>query len=98
MISLSDPAFRRSRAPCRSRRPAYHPDSRAGGAGRVHRLQGERELRRRNWAPFPVPEREIDAVVLSHAHLDHCGWLPRLVRNGYAGPVYCFAVDRTPVC
>lgn len=51
--------------------------------------QGERELRRRNWAPFPVPAQEIDTVVLSHAHLDHCGWLPRLVRCGYAGPVLC---------
>jgi metallo-beta-lactamase family protein len=51
--------------------------------------QGERELRRRNWAPFPVPEGDIGAVVLSHAHLDHCGWLPRLVRNGFAGPVHC---------
>jgi metallo-beta-lactamase family protein len=51
--------------------------------------QGERELRRRNWASFPVPPQEIDAVVLSHAHLDHCGWLPRLVRQGYSGPVLC---------
>jgi metallo-beta-lactamase family protein len=51
--------------------------------------QGERELRRRNWAPFPVPSHEIDAVVLTHAHLDHSGWLPRLVRRGYAGPVLC---------
>lgn len=50
--------------------------------------QGERELRRRNWAPL-VPAFELDAVVLSHAHLDHCGLLPRLVRHGYAGPVYC---------
>jgi metallo-beta-lactamase family protein len=51
--------------------------------------QGQRELRRRNWAPFPVPVGTIDAVVLSHAHLDHCGWLPRLVRTGYHGPVLC---------
>ena len=49
--------------------------------------QGDRELRRRNWDPFPVPADQIDAVVLSHAHLDHCGWLPRLVRQGFAGPV-----------
>lgn len=41
--------------------------------------QGERDLRRRNWAPLPVPEHSLDAVVLSHAHLDHCGWLPRLM-------------------
>jgi metallo-beta-lactamase family protein len=51
--------------------------------------QGERELRRRNWGPFPMPAPELDAVVLSHAHLDHCGWLPRLVRRGFGGPVYC---------
>ncbi len=51
--------------------------------------QGEREIRRRNWAPFPTPASGIDAVVLSHAHLDHCGWLPRLVREGFAGPVLC---------
>ncbi len=51
--------------------------------------QGDREQRQRNWASFPVPAQEIDAVVLTHAHLDHCGWLPRLVRRGYAGPVHC---------
>jgi metallo-beta-lactamase family protein len=51
--------------------------------------QGDRSLRRRNWAPFPGPAHELSAVVLSHAHLDHCGWLPRLVRHGYSGPVYC---------
>ncbi|HEX6870718.1 MAG TPA: MBL fold metallo-hydrolase [Micromonosporaceae bacterium] len=51
--------------------------------------QGERDLRRRNWTDFPLVTEELDAVVLSHAHLDHCGWLPRLVRQGYAGPVLC---------
>lgn len=51
--------------------------------------QGERELRRRNWAPSGIPVGELDAVVLSHAHLDHCGWLPRLVRQGFSGPVLC---------
>ncbi|GAA3811879.1 MBL fold metallo-hydrolase [Nocardioides panacisoli] len=51
--------------------------------------QGLRELRRRNWEPFPVPAREIDAVALTHAHLDHTGYLPRLVRDGFSGPVYC---------
>jgi metallo-beta-lactamase family protein len=51
--------------------------------------QGQREHRRRNWEPFPVPAEEVEAVVLSHAHLDHCGWLPRLVLSGFHGPVYC---------
>lgn len=52
-------------------------------------FQGERALRRRNWAPFPVPVTDLDAVVVTHSHLDHVGWLPRLVRQGFAGPVYC---------
>jgi metallo-beta-lactamase family protein len=51
--------------------------------------QGERDLRRRNWQPFPVDPAELDAVVLSHAHLDHCGYLPALVRQGFAGPAWC---------
>ncbi len=50
-------------------------------------FQGARELRRRNWAPFPAPPRLIDAVVLTHAHLDHCGYLPALVRQGFTGRV-----------
>lgn len=52
-------------------------------------FQGPRDLRRRNWDPFPVAPASIDAVLLSHAHLDHCGYLPALVRDGFAGPVYC---------
>ncbi|BCJ34045.1 MBL fold hydrolase [Actinocatenispora thailandica] len=51
--------------------------------------QGDAALRRRNWRPFPVEVAGIDAVVVSHAHLDHIGLLPRLVRAGYTGPVYC---------
>lgn len=51
-------------------------------------FQGARELRRRNWEPFPVEPHELDAVVLTHAHLDHCGYLPALVRQGFAGRVY----------
>jgi metallo-beta-lactamase family protein len=50
-------------------------------------FQGLRELRRRNWEPFPVAASSLDAVVLSHAHLDHCGYLPALVDQGFAGPV-----------
>ena len=52
-------------------------------------FQGLRELRRRNWAPFPVDPSTIDAVVLTHAHVDHCGYLPALVRDGFSGPVVC---------
>jgi metallo-beta-lactamase family protein len=52
-------------------------------------FQGLRELRRRNWQPLPVDPATIGAVVLSHAHLDHCGYLPALVRPGFAGPILC---------
>ncbi len=51
-------------------------------------FQGAKEWRERNWQPTPVPAREIDAVILTHAHLDHCGWIPRLVREGFHGPIY----------
>ncbi len=51
--------------------------------------QGLKPLRLRNWSPFPVPPESIDAVVLTHAHIDHSGFLPALVRDGFAGPVYC---------
>ena len=52
-------------------------------------FQGLRKLRRRNWEPFPVNPSEIDGAVLTHAHLDHCGYLPALVQQGFAGPVVC---------
>ena len=51
-------------------------------------FQGPKEWRDRNWQDSPVPAREIDAVVLTHAHLDHCGWIPRLVKQGFRGPIY----------
>lgn len=51
-------------------------------------FQGQKEWRQRNWQDPPVAPREIDAVVLTHAHLDHSGWIPRLVRAGYRGPIY----------
>jgi metallo-beta-lactamase family protein len=54
-------------------------------------LYQERELIARNWDPFPIPPNTIDTVLLSHAHLDHCGLLPKLVREGFAGKIYCTA-------
>src|SRR5262249_60111988 len=51
-------------------------------------FQGQKEWRIRNWQDTPVPAREIDAVILTHAHLDHCGWIPRLVKEGFQGPIY----------
>lgn len=52
-------------------------------------FQGPPELRDRNWAPPPVAPGAVDAVLLSHAHIDHAGYLPRLVRDGFRGPVFC---------
>ena len=54
-------------------------------------FQGLKDLRLRNWDAFPVPPDSIDAVVLTHAHLDHVGYLPRLVASGFRGRVYCTA-------
>lgn len=51
-------------------------------------FQGPKALRERNWAPFPVPPSSINAVLLTHAHVDHCGWVPRLAGGGFAGPVW----------
>ncbi len=49
----------------------------------------ERQFQDRNWDPFPVPANSIDAVLLTHAHLDHCGLIPKLVKEGFDGPIYC---------
>ena len=51
-------------------------------------FQGYKRSRERNRAPFPVPPYSIDAVILTHAHLDHTGYVPALVRDGFGGPVY----------
>jgi len=55
--------------------------------------QGEKELRERNWKPLPVDVDRIDSVLITHAHIDHSGYLPRLTRTGFRGPV--FATPRT---
>ncbi len=51
-------------------------------------FQGQKEWRERNWRDLPISAGEIDAVILTHAHLDHCGWIPRLVKQGFTGPIY----------
>jgi len=52
-------------------------------------FQGTKENRLRNWDPFPVSPLEIDRVLITHAHIDHTGHLPRLCREGFTGPVHC---------
>lgn len=52
-------------------------------------FQGYKKLRARNWAELPVPAASLDAVVLTHAHLDHSGFVPRLCKQGFTGPVFC---------
>ncbi len=54
-------------------------------------FQGLKELRERNWQPLPVSASSIENVVLTHAHLDHCGYLPRLVAQGFKGRIFCTA-------
>jgi metallo-beta-lactamase family protein len=57
-------------------------------------FQGLKNLRELNWAPLAVEARSIDAVVLTHAHLDHSGYLPRLVRDGFRGRIFSTAATR----
>lgn len=52
-------------------------------------FQGLKQLRQRNWAAFPIHPSAIEAVLLTHAHIDHSGLLPRLVAGGFHGPIYC---------
>ncbi len=51
-------------------------------------FQGKKEWRERNWEDVPLAAHEIECVILTHAHLDHCGWIPRLVKQGFKGPIY----------
>lgn len=57
-------------------------------------FQGLKQLRLKNWEKLPVKPREIDAVVLTHAHIDHSGYLPLLVKHGFKGRVYCTEATR----
>jgi metallo-beta-lactamase family protein len=57
-------------------------------------FQGLKELRERNWQPLPIAASAIDAVILTHAHLDHCGYLPRLAAQGFNGRVFCTPATR----
>lgn len=52
-------------------------------------FQGQKPLRLRNWERFPIDPKTLDAVLLTHAHIDHSGYLPLLVRKGFRGPIYC---------
>lgn len=51
--------------------------------------QGYKELRMRNWATLPVKPHEIDSIILTHAHIDHSGYLPAIIKNGFKGKIYC---------
>lgn len=57
-------------------------------------FQGLKQLRLRNWEPLPIKASEIDAVLLTHAHMDHSGFVPRLVKLGFKGPAYCSGATR----
>ena len=52
-------------------------------------FQGLKELRLQNRSPFPVDPKTIETLLLTHAHLDHCGYIPLLVKNGFQGPIHC---------
>lgn len=54
-------------------------------------FQGLKELRLRNWQELPVDPSSISAILLTHAHLDHCGYIPKLIKDGFRGPIYCSA-------
>jgi metallo-beta-lactamase family protein len=52
-------------------------------------FQGSKEDRAKNWDPIPIAAKELDAILLTHAHLDHSGCIPLLVKKGFTGPIYC---------
>lgn len=58
-------------------------------------FQGLKSLRELNWDPLPILPSTIDCVLLTHGHLDHCGWLPRLISQGFKGKIYCTAPTKS---
>jgi metallo-beta-lactamase family protein len=52
-------------------------------------FQGPREIEGLNHVPLPIAPPQLDAIVITHGHLDHVGYLPKIVRDGYRGPIYC---------
>ncbi len=73
-------------------------ETKTGGSKRIlidcGLFQGLKQLRLRNWAALPINPKEVDAVILTHAHIDHSGYLPLFVKNGFAGKVYCTEATR----
>ena len=61
-------------------------------------FQGLKLLRLRNWAPFPIDPATVDAVILTHAHLDHSGYLPLLAKLGFKGSIHCSEATRDLCC
>jgi len=57
-------------------------------------FQGLKEFRLKNWDSLPIDNSELDLVILTHAHLDHSGYIPILVKNGYKGKIYCTKATR----
>jgi metallo-beta-lactamase family protein len=57
-------------------------------------FQGMKALRLLNWSPTPFDPRSVDALALTHAHIDHSGYIPRLVKAGVRGPIYCTPATR----
>ena len=57
-------------------------------------FQGPKDLQQRNWNNLPIDPATIDWVLLTHAHIDHTGYIPRLVQNGFRGPIYSNAATR----
>lgn len=52
-------------------------------------FQGDKEITERNWDPFPIAAWSIDALVITHAHIDHTGYIPLLIKKGFKGKIYC---------